>query len=98
MHTLVIKMLMAGLDQQFIDNILTLTHSVVPHSLQMPSLVREALEMSLSQLRYLQVCVCVYVCVCVCICHVCVLISDNKCPNKESLLAISNILETSQKR
>ena len=51
-HTVVIKMLMAGLDQQLIDDILTLTNSVVPHSLQISSLVREALETSLSQLRY----------------------------------------------
>ena len=49
-------------------------------------------------------CVCVYVCVCVCVCihasavFVSSLISDDKCPNKEGLLAISNILDTCWKR
>ena len=51
-HALVIKMLMAGLDLELIDDILTLSHSVVHHSLQVSSLIREALETLLSQLRY----------------------------------------------
>lgn len=46
------KMLMAGLDQQLINNVLVLSNSVVPHSLQLSSLICEALETSLNQLRY----------------------------------------------
>jgi len=46
------KMLMAGLDQQLINDTLILSSSVVPHSLELSSLTSEALETSLNQLRY----------------------------------------------
>ena len=93
-HTLVIKMMTAGLDQHLLDNILTLSRSVVPHSLQMSSLMREALETSLSRLRYRQI-MCVFTAIYI---SAVSLISDEKYPNKKILLAISNMLKSCQNR
>lgn len=86
-------MLMAGVDQQLINNVLTLSHSVVPHSLKLPSLISEALETSLSQLRYQWL---VYTSGWWQFALLYHLISNDKFANKKILLAIGNILKSCQ--
>ena len=51
-HSLLLRMLVAGLDQQLASSVISLSHSVVPHTLLLSDLITEALTTSLTQLKY----------------------------------------------
>ncbi|XP_065910966.1 NBAS subunit of NRZ tethering complex-like isoform X2 [Dysidea avara] len=50
-HSLLLRMLVAGLDQQLASSMISLSHSVVPHTLLLSDLITEALTTSLTQLN-----------------------------------------------
>lgn len=91
-HSLLIRMLIAGLDQQFISSVVSLSCSVVPHTLLLSDLITEALSNSLTQLKYVaclvpaQIIVCVYVS------------SSEDSDRRDNLSAIGNILRSCQKK
>ena len=51
-HSLLLKMLVAGLDQQLICSVISLSHSVVPHKIILSDLITEALNTSLMNIMY----------------------------------------------
>jgi len=51
-HSLLLRMLVAGLDQHLVSSVISLSHSVVPHTLILSDLITEALSTSLTQLKY----------------------------------------------